>query len=441
MWIEREHLYLLHASQKSAFAQTVLHSEFSDFYDLAVGVAKPDPLNYFQREIQEASDRYLAARTPFRDGSIRDSGNIGRGGRRTILPSRPRRMSDHNPFFPENDDSDNPEIEAAQQTGQRKRKRTLPNSATADNTSCQLMLGNSMLQPVSKDNINSSPQVRKSLIPPGTPRPVHLLRHHPPNQSSSARAQSFVTPVIDLEPAVYIKTEEEQYQSNYAKLANPDEIVNVFIGNATKPFCTTRTAISKSPILSAQIQEDPKHGRFIMHPSLAGADKFDTLAMLQFMQEGEYSPKSVRRSNSNAPPYMLSGKSFGYQYNDEVIRAGRLYNLAKVFQVQGFIQHILEKIKSTEYVSYSNVAIMQCTILVYQDAGGNGRMSRDGMETWLIKVLADRFKDIMKSEMEQNLFWDMEQRTARRKVIRDVFALCAENYHNIGGIPIVIQDE
>lgn len=430
MWLERAVLHLLHPSQKTAFSETPLHAEFCDYFDAAVGVARTDPLKYFERDIAEAKNRYLA-----QCARLIGTPKRGRKAVRASSNDSPRQSL----FFEENEDSDIADTRSVQTGSQKKRKQAQPSQTSAGNHMQRPVLANSLLNPTPR----SPTSVTSQSTPQPPQQPIVSVALPLPYRPFPGADQDKHLPMIMLpdgtQAQVQVKTEAEEHQFNFGKTVGSNDRVSMFVGRDSRPFLTDRRAIEKSGVLAAQIQQDPKHGKFVMHPDLTNADRQDALAMLQFMQDGEYVPRCIPRQDGRAGPYQLKQKFHPYEYSDEVVRAAKLWILSQNLNVQGFADHILHKLKNSQYFKYTNLSLMQCAAIIFGEQGSTARDSRQPMELWLINMIAENFKEIMNTTEQREFFWRMEERTARRKMVRDIYARAAEKYHVLGGMPIVID--
>lgn len=188
-----------------------------------------------------------------------------------------------------------------------------------------------------------------------------------------------------------------------------------------------------------------------MHPRLRTIVTDDFLAVLEFMQTGEYSPALVSDTDANdSRPMRLDGLTTTDDYSDFLVQAGRLYLLAKMFQVRGMVELIIRKVTRGQFQRYSNIALIELARIVLSRPvvekkrlfnNLTNAVAFDPFDQWIVGRLAGNLMEIMRSEIEHSRYLVMVHATSKRQVHAEVLERAAALYRQIGGLPEVIDDD
>ncbi|KAK5940224.1 hypothetical protein PMZ80_007644 [Knufia obscura] len=288
--------------------------------------------------------------------------------------------------------------------------------------------------------------------------------------STSANAATVPPPTtIDLDQLdtdTSIKDEADQIsEPPWLKDTPPTEKVTLFIGRLNRTALVRRTDLAKSPILTSWIIDDPSQtsggqGAYIMRPQLAKCSYADFDAVLQFFHSGEYAPMLVDDC--------LDGVVGEEGYAKELLRGGRVYIIARMFEVQGLAELVYRKIERVDVGRYSIKAIVELAGIIFDnkrvptpavsipaaaagaaavnranengtdgaDGANNGdagaeQPGRDKLEEWIITQVAKNFQEIMSTQ--QDVFWRVERKTRERMFFARVLEEASSQYRATGG--------
>lgn len=198
-----------------------------------------------------------------------------------------------------------------------------------------------------------------------------------------------------------------------------------------------------------------------MRPQLAKTSFVDFDAVLQFLHSGEYAPLLVDGRLDGVSDVGTEG------YDRELLRGGRVYNIGKMFTVEGLAELVYNKIERVDVARYSIRAIVELAGIIFDgkrvstpavstpaaavnrenengtdgaDGTGSGNGSgntgaeqpeSDKLEEWIITQVAKNFQEIMSTQ--QDVFWRVERKTRERMFFARVLEEASSQYRATGG--------
>lgn len=289
---------------------------------------------------------------------------------------------------------------------------------------------------VRQNGTNTASQATPPAYKPAIPRPSTTRRPLP------ARSMSHSPPTtIPAEP-IEIKDESDDPKiPDYIANLPATHQVKIYIGKRNKLCFVSRTNLEKSPVLTSWILEDPNEGPFVMRPQLQKTEVLDFDAICQYLHSGEYAPLLVAKDGGEM---VLDGIANGdeAEYSKQLVRAGRIYVLAQMYQVQGLDELVYKKVTGVDVKRYSLKSFVELAGLVFsdkrpvgfqvgQEVEGEGE-KKDMLEEWIVGQMAHNFQEVTKSRHDQ--FWGVVEKTRKKMFFAKVLEEAAERYRTTGGI-------
>lgn len=385
--IPQNHLFYLHQSQDLKFYTRDAQDRFQKYYDLATGEAASTGIEYFSTEIlghAQALDATHPPSTPIN----------------TSPPMR-RRRSPSGLFFSEVASQRSDDLFGSDNE-QERRKRA-------------------------RNERNSSP--------------INLTGDFLPTPSISDEVFEVATP---------IKTEDEERMFIEMKDMPKNDLITIFVGRNSQEHKLPTADLVKSPVLNGWLHTDSNKS-YVMHPDLTKINNQHFVSIIRYMHMGEYLPKMVDIPTgiSNGTPVTRKGLGTlrtSEQYSKELIRAGHLYLLAELFQVEGLTDYIYARITTCEFQKYGHEAMLALARTVFsrpQVTTGPGDESEEpqtlnNLEEWILRWLAFEFQSIMKKNSK--LFFQVAGRTGKAKFFQRLLRVKAEQVDSVGGEPDQLDD-
>lgn len=244
---------------------------------------------------------------------------------------------------------------------------------------------------------------------------------------------------------------------NLLRSTPQDDRVKIFVGKRNRPIYVKRTDLAKSPVLKAYIVDDAIQGPFIMRPQLMRTNFGDFEAVSQYLRSGEYAPMLLEDPTEPGGPMVLDNVKVDESYAKELVRSGRLYKIAKRFQVEGMAELVFRKVSQVDPGKFNVQSLVTVAEIVFrnqgkgadscvghstdnaQDAQSSGVTTiidedddpQDVLEEWIIGKLAHNFREIMRIQRER--FWEVVKTTNQKMMYARVLEEVAKQYRATGG--------
>lgn len=236
---------------------------------------------------------------------------------------------------------------------------------------------------------------------------------------------------------------------SYLSDTNEVNRIKIYIGKRQRQIFAQREEIAKSPILTSFIVDDAQQGAFIMRPQLLNTNPADFDAVLQFIHTSTFEPLVVGKEGDKRFEKAYSNDDYG----KELIRLGKIYVIAQMFQVQGLEDAIYDKVCTISARRFPNKALVELAGVIFSDkrntggsaagvtsasssqtAAGEGQDDtavKDKFEEWIITKVASNLQEIQKHQHED--FWAVEKKTTKKMFYARVLELAAEIYRANSG--------
>lgn len=229
-----------------------------------------------------------------------------------------------------------------------------------------------------------------------------------------------------------------------------NDLVTIFVGRNSQEHKLPITDLVKSPVLNAWLHAESSKP-YVMHPDLTKVNNQHFASVIRFMHKGEYLPKMVEIPTGIPNGTAVTRKGLeklrtSEQYSKELIRAGNLYELAEVFQVEGLEDYIYARVTGAEFQKYSHEAMLSLARTMFSrpkattgpGADAEERQGLNKLEEWILKWLAFEFQSIMKRHSK--LFFQVAGRTGKANFFQRLLRVKAAQVDVVGGEPDQLDD-
>ncbi|KAL2433539.1 hypothetical protein ABEF95_005180 [Exophiala dermatitidis] len=309
--------------------------------------------------------------------------------------------------------------------------------------------------------------------------PSPSLRAVPPrSKPTPATAKATTSPTT---VKVKIKTEEEANARAAIQERPLAERVKIYIGPQNKVFTVGIRDLDKSPVLKALVHHGVasgaagSEGPFIMHPELTKIDSEHFKTVFQFLLMDEYVPAIISNAKgANVFPKQLDGLVTVGEYQDEALRGGHIYVIAKALGMRDLEDLVLRKITQAQYLGggggggYGAKCLLDLAMVVFsrpeenelakrakhqlrRDDGADGADGADGegdkedeedrLELWLIESLKDKLQQTLINHARLSFMVANHGACARRGFAARIFRRKVEDWEKLGGDVVAIEDD
>ncbi|KAG9774467.1 hypothetical protein KCU88_g5443, partial [Aureobasidium melanogenum] len=320
--------------------------------------------------------------------------------------------------------------------------------------------------------------------------PSPSLRAVPRSKPAPATARATTSPST---VKVKIKTEEEANARAAIQERPLAERVRIYIGPQNKVFTVGIRDLDKSPVLKALLVVHQDVGsaggagsagsgsaagsegpyNYIMHPELTKIDANHFQPVFQFLLMDEYVPTIISNpKGANVVPKQLDGLVTVGEYQNEALRGGHIYVIAKALGMRDLEDLVLRKITQAQYLGggggYGVKCLLDLAMVVFSRPeenelakrakhqlrgddgadGGDGVALRNGeeeeedrLEHWLIESLKDKLQQTLIDHAKQFFMVANHGACARRGFAARIFRRKVEDWEKLGGDVVAIEDD